>query len=41
MNFTGKVAFLTGGGGYIGSAVALRLAALGAKVAVCDLDLEG
>ena len=40
MNFTGKVAFLTGGGGYIGSAVALRLAALGAKVAVCDLDLE-
>ena len=37
----GKVAFVTGGAGGIGSAVARSLAAAGACVMACDLDEEG
>ena len=37
----GKVAFVTGGAGGIGSAVARSLAAAGACVVACDLDEEG
>jgi rhamnulose-1-phosphate aldolase/alcohol dehydrogenase len=37
----GKVAFVTGGAGGIGSAVTRSLAGEGACVAVCDLDEEG
>src|SRR5918999_3087980 len=37
----GKVAFVTGGAGGIGSVVAQSLAAEGACVVVCDLDEEG
>jgi rhamnulose-1-phosphate aldolase/alcohol dehydrogenase len=37
----GKVAFVTGGAGGIGSAVARSLASRGACVVVCDLDEEG
>jgi len=40
MRFEGKVALVTGGAGGIGSATASRLAAEGARVAVCDLDAE-
>lgn len=36
----GKVAIVTGGGGGIGSATALRLANEGAKVAVADINME-
>ncbi|MBQ8320816.1 MAG: SDR family oxidoreductase [Clostridia bacterium] len=35
-----KVAFITGGGGYIGSEVALTLAKSGVAVAVCDINEE-
>jgi len=38
MDFTGKVAVITGGGGDIGRASALGFAARGAKVVVVDLD---
>jgi 2-hydroxycyclohexanecarboxyl-CoA dehydrogenase len=38
VRFEGKVALVTGGAGGIGSATASRLAAEGARVAVCDLD---
>jgi rhamnulose-1-phosphate aldolase/alcohol dehydrogenase len=37
----GRIAFVTGGAGGIGSAVARSLAAEGACVVVCDLDEEG
>ena len=37
----GRVAFVTGGAGGIGSAVARALASRGACVVVCDLDEEG
>ena len=35
---TGKVAFITGAGGYIGGETALTLAKQGAKIAVCDIN---
>jgi 2-hydroxycyclohexanecarboxyl-CoA dehydrogenase len=38
MRFEGKVALVTGGARGIGAATASRLAAEGARVAVCDLD---
>jgi 2-hydroxycyclohexanecarboxyl-CoA dehydrogenase len=38
VRFEGKVALVTGGTGGIGAATASRLAAEGARVAVCDLD---
>ena len=38
MEFTGKVALITGGGGGIGRASALGFARRGAKVVVVDLD---
>jgi 2-hydroxycyclohexanecarboxyl-CoA dehydrogenase len=40
MRFEGRTALVTGGIGGIGSATASRLAAEGAKVAVCDLHLD-
>jgi 2-hydroxycyclohexanecarboxyl-CoA dehydrogenase len=40
MNFTGKVAIVTGGGGGIGRAIVLKMANLGAKVAIVDLNEE-
>ena len=38
MEFTGKIALITGGGGGIGRASALGFARRGAKVVVVDLD---
>ncbi len=35
-----RIAFITGGGGYIGSSVARQLAAEGLSVAVCDISEE-
>ncbi len=40
-DLAGKVAFVTGGAGAIGSAVARSLASQGACVVACDLDEEG
>ncbi len=40
MRFEGKVALVTGGTGGIGAATCSRLAAEGARVAVCDLDAD-
>ncbi|HVZ45721.1 MAG TPA: glucose 1-dehydrogenase [Ramlibacter sp.] len=40
MDFTGKVALITGGGGDIGRAAALAFAAHGARVVVVDIDEE-
>lgn len=40
MRFSGKNVFITGGGGFIGSAVARRLASEGARVGVCDIRAE-
>lgn len=37
----GKVAFVTGAAQGIGRAIALRLAAEGARVAICDIQTEG
>ena len=39
--FSGKVALVTGGGGALGRASALRFASEGARIVVADLDLEG
>ncbi len=36
----GKVAFITGAGGYIGGETALTLAKKGIKIAVCDINEE-
>lgn len=36
--FTGKTAWITGAGGYIGGETAFELAMAGAKVAVCDIS---
>ena len=36
----GKVAIVTGGGRGLGRAYARRLASLGAKIALCDLNLK-
>ena len=40
MRFEGRTALVTGGGSGIGAATSLRLAAEGARVAVCDLKPE-
>lgn len=40
MRFENKVAFITGGGGYIGYYTSIRLASEGAKVVVCDINEE-
>jgi len=40
MKLSGKVALITGGAGNIGRHTALRLAADGAAIAVCDINLD-
>ena len=39
--FAGKVAVVTGAGSGIGQALAIKLAQLGAKVAISDMDMDG
>jgi len=41
MRLTGKVSIITGAGQGIGRATALKFAREGAKVALCDINLEG
>jgi 2-hydroxycyclohexanecarboxyl-CoA dehydrogenase len=41
MRLEGKTALVTGGASGIGAATAARLVAEGARVAICDLNLEG
>jgi len=38
MNFNGKIAIVTGGGSGIGRAIVLKMAKLGAKIAIVDID---
>ena len=38
LEFEGKVALITGAGGYIGGETAIMLAKQGAKIAVCDIN---
>lgn len=40
LEFEGKVALITGAGGYIGGETAVMLAKQGAKIAVCDINEE-
>ena len=40
-SFEGKVAVITGAGSGIGRALALNLAARGAKLALSDIDADG
>lgn len=41
LDFSGRVALVTGGASGIGLAVAQQLGALGARLAIADIDLEG
>src|SRR5205809_5378817 len=41
MRLEGKIALVTGGASGIGAATCRRLAAEGARVAVCDVNMEG
>ncbi len=41
MDFSGRVALVTGGASGIGFAVASQLAELGAKIAIADINIEG
>lgn len=41
LDFTGRVALVTGGASGIGFAVATQLGELGAKVAIADVNIDG